>query len=268
MSAAIKLSSPSTQEFWEIPVLFEDEHLLAIDKPSGLAVTPEGEDVVRPNLMALLHAGIAAGKPWAASRALAYLMNAHRLDAEMSGIVLLAKSKPVLVELANLFGSEKPSNQYVALVRGTPAEESFEINEKIAPHPTRAGLMHIDPRNGKRSRTNVKVIERFARYTLLQCEPLTLRNHQIRVHLRHVDLPVVGDPLYGGRPIFLSSLKKNYVLKPGREERPLIGRVALHSERLQLEHPMTKESLQIAAPWPKDLTVTIKYLRQYGMTPG
>src|SRR6202012_281448 len=112
MSAAIKLSSPATREFWEIPVLFEDEHMLALDKPSRLLTSPDRYDPARPNLMKLLHAAIEAGKPRAKERWLTYLMNAHRLDFETSGIILLAKTKPVLIALANLFGIEKPVKTY------------------------------------------------------------------------------------------------------------------------------------------------------------
>src|ERR1041384_377942 len=83
--SVIKLSSPATREFWEIPVLFEDAHLLALDKPAGLLTSPDRYDPERPNLMGLLHAGIAAGKPWAVERGLNYLSNAHRLDFETSG---------------------------------------------------------------------------------------------------------------------------------------------------------------------------------------
>ena len=103
MTSAIKLSDPPTKGFWEIPVLFEDEHLLALDKPQGLLSSPDRYDPERPNLMRLLHHGIRDAKPWAAERKLDYLMNAHRLDLETSGVMLLAKSKPVLVALANLF---------------------------------------------------------------------------------------------------------------------------------------------------------------------
>ena len=118
--SCIKLSSPATRKFWEIPVLFEDEYLLALDKPGGLLTSPDRYDPQRPNLMKLLHAAIAGGKPWARERGLNYLMNAHRLDFETSGVILLAKSKPALVALANLFGSEKPLKKYAALVQGTP----------------------------------------------------------------------------------------------------------------------------------------------------
>src|SRR6516225_520286 len=128
----IKLSSPATQEYWEIPILYEDEDLLAVDKPSGLLTSPDRYDRERPNLMKLLHAGIAAGKPWAQEQNRTYLANAHRLDFETSGILLLAKSKPVLTVLANAFGSSVPVKHYVALVNGTPIESTFEISAKIS----------------------------------------------------------------------------------------------------------------------------------------
>src|SRR3954452_3853516 len=115
----IKLSSPATNEFWEINVVFEDEHLLALDKPSGLLTSPDRYDPNRPNLMKLLHAGIAEGKPWAKARELTYLANAHRLDFETTGVLLLAKNKLALVKLADMFGTDKPLKTYVALVQGT-----------------------------------------------------------------------------------------------------------------------------------------------------
>ena len=263
MSAAIKLSSPATREFWEIPVLFEDDHLLALDKPAGLLVSPDRHDPQRPNLMKLLHDAIAAGKPWARERGLDYLMNAHRPDFEASGVILLAKNKPALIALANLFGSEKPVKKYVALVPGQPREDPFAVDAKLAPHPVKTGLICVDPKNGKQSKTEFAVLEKFAGWTLLQCQPLTERTHQIRVHLRYAGLPVVGDNLYGGKPLWLSRLKPNYRLKPGHEERPLLARVALHAEALSLAHPVTGATVTITAPWPKDLKVAVKYLRQF-----
>jgi len=259
----IKLSSPETHEFWEIPVVFEDEHLLAISKPPCLLTSPDRYDPNRPNLMRLLHQGVAAAKPWARARELTYLANAHRLDFETSGVLLLAKNKPALVALANLFGSEKPVKKYVALVQGTPDADEFEVNEPIAPHPTNVGLMRIEPKRGKKSRTQFQVLEKFRGYTLLECRPLTGRTHQIRVHLRHVKLPIVGDHLYRGGKLWLSELKRGFQLKPGHEERPLIGTVALHAESLTLPHPVTHEMVSMTAPWPKDLTVAVKYLRRY-----
>ena len=263
MSATIKLSSPGTHQFWEIPVLYEDEALLVLDKPSGLLTSPDRYAANQPNLVGLLHDAIAEAKPWAQARQLTYLMNAHRLEAEVSGILLLAKTKPALVALANSFGSEKPLLQAVALVRGLPPTDSFEVDVGLSPHPTKPNLMRIDSRRGKRALTRFEVRERFSRWTLLTCRPLTYRPHQVRAHLRHEGFPAVSDFLYGGRALMLSQLKRNYEVKPDQEERPLIGRVALHVEQLSLPHPLSGEPLVLAAPWPKDLTVTVKYLRRY-----
>ncbi len=260
--STLKLSSP-THDYWEIPVLYEDEHLMVVDKPSGLLSSPDRYDPARPNLMKLLHAGIAGGKPWASQRGLTYLMNAHRLDFETSGIMLLAKNKPVLVSLANLFGAEKPVKIYAALVQGEPEADQFEIHASLAPHPTQPGLVRADPKRGKKSLTNFEVRERFQGWTLLTAKPLTGRTHQIRAHAKHARLPLVGDSLYGGKPLWLSRLKRDYHLKPKQEERPLLNRVALHAEELTLNHPVTGAELKINAPWPKDLTVAVKYLRRY-----
>ena len=261
--SAIKLSAPATREFWEIAVLFEDEHLLALDKPARLLIAPEGDDPNRPNLMTLLHAAIAAGKPWARERGLTYLSDVHRLDAETSGVLLLAKNKPALIALADLFGAEKAALRYVALVHGTPAEDHFAVNAKIGPHAVKPGEMRVDAHNGKRASTQFTVLEKFPRQTLLRCEPLTARTHQIRVHLSNIGLRIVGDELYGGKPLWLSRLKPDYRLKPGREERPLLAHVALHAEQLALPHPVTGETITITSPWPKDLNVALKYLRMY-----
>jgi RluA family pseudouridine synthase len=263
MSATIKLSSPATREFWEIPVLYEDAHLLALDKPSGLLVSPDAAEPDRPSLTGLLHAAIERGAPWAREGGRAYLMPAHRADAETSGVLLLAKSRPVLVTLADWFSAEQPGDRHLVLAHGAPAEDRFTVEAKIARHPVRPGFMRVDSQRGKRSRTLFEVREKFAGYTLLQCDALTHRLHQIRVHLRYLGLSAVGDMAYGGRPLFLSSLKPVYRLKPNQTERPLLARTALHAEALTLPHPVTGTELTITAPWPKDLTVAVKYLRRY-----
>src|SRR3954467_2049188 len=174
----IKLSSPETEEFWKIPVLFEDEALFALDKPARLLTSPDRYDPERPNLMKLLHRDIERGAPWAKKRNLSYLMNAHRLDFETTGVILLAKSRPALVELANVFGSEKPVKTYVALVRGRPANDRFEVKDALGMHPNRPGDGGVDEKNGKRSRTLFSVREHFPGFTLMECQPLTGRTHQ------------------------------------------------------------------------------------------
>lgn len=268
MSTAIKLSSPATREFWEIPVCYEDEQLLALDKPAGLLTSPDRHDENRPSLMQLLLAGIAAGKPWARERHLTYLSNAHRLDCETSGVILLAKNKPTLITLADFFGAEKPLRKYVALAWGNPSAKNFEVDAKLAPHPVKPGQMCVNPLEGKKSKTEFEVLEQFSDWTLLRCSPLMDRTHQIRIHLKHAGFPVVADELYGGKKLWLSRLKRDFRLKPGREERPLMARAALHAEELTLPHPVTNELVTIKCEWPKDLRVAVKYLRQYATGPS
>jgi RluA family pseudouridine synthase len=267
MSEVIKLSSPETHEFWEIHVLYEDDHLLALDKPSGLATVSEAPQAQLPNLLGLLHAGIAQSKSWARDRGLTYLMNADRLDPGVSGLLLLAKNKSILEPLANLFGNEKPCKRFIALVQGSPSQQQFTVEAKLAPHPLQAGKMRVDVQGGKRARSSFQILERFAGWTLLTCEPLTYRPHQLRVHLQRARLPLVGDPLYGGPPLLLSKLKPGYRLKSRHSERPLIDRPALHAQEMVFPHPVSGIPVTIRAPWPKDLSVAVKYLRRYASAP-
>src|SRR5438552_749587 len=141
----IKLSSPATRDFWEIPVLYEDDYLLALCKPPLLLTSPDRYDPERPNLMKLLHRDIERGAAWAKAKGITYLANAHRLDFETSGVILLAKTKPALVAVANLFGSEKPLKTYVAIVQGSPAQDEFTINAALSPNPLKVGQMKVDP---------------------------------------------------------------------------------------------------------------------------
>jgi 23S rRNA pseudouridine1911/1915/1917 synthase len=259
----IKLSAPESGEFWAIPVLWEDARLLALDKPSGLLTSPDRYDPRRPDLITLLHRGIARGASWAQERQLGYLANANRLDFETSGVILLAKDKPALIALANQLGVEQVNKVYVALVCGAPPQDAFAINAKLAADPAQFGLIRVDPRQGRKATTLLEVAERFSGYTLLKCRPITDRAHQIRAHLRHARLPIVGDTRYGGPPLLLSKLKTDYRSKPNVAERPLIDWIALHLEQLTIEHPLTGAAQTITAPRPKDLMVAVKYLRRY-----
>ncbi|HYE31112.1 MAG TPA: RluA family pseudouridine synthase [Methylomirabilota bacterium] len=259
----IRLAWPETRESWEIPVLYEDSELLAVDKPAGLLASPDRYNPKRPNLMKLLHHEIARGAEWARERQITYLFNAHRLDFETSGIMLLAKNKPALVDLANQFGSNLPNKTYVAIVIGAPPEDRWTISAKLAPHPVKLGQMHVEPRRGKKSVTHFETVERFRGFALVKCLPETGRTHQIRVHLKWSKLPIASDTIYGGTPLLLSQIKRRYHRKDTEEERPLIARTALHAERLAVDHPTTKERVEIQAPWPKDFEVAVKYLRKF-----
>ena len=244
MGGFIKLSSPATHEFREIPILFEDEQLLALDKPSGLLTSPDRFDPDRPDLLTLLRRGIERGSTWARERELRYLTNAYRLDFEMSGVILLARDRPALLELADQFGTEKPTRTCVALVHGSPKSDAFETDTKLAPHPVKIGRVRVDPKHGRKSRTQFVVLERFDRFTLLKCRPLTWRRHQIRSHLAHLGLPIAGDPVYGRR----------------RTHEGELARPALHAAVLGFRHPLSGEMLRFEAELPADLAEVLTVL--------
>ena len=184
-----------------------------------------------------------------------------------------AAIRALLVALASQFGAEKPVKIYAALVRGEAKQREFDCEAKLAPHPLQPANMRVDSRNGQRARTEFTVRETFEGYLLLECRPRTGPTQQIRAHLKHLRLPIVGDDIYGGPPLWLSTLKPQYRLKPGRSEKPLISRVALHAEQLIIRRPGADENasgtesetanVRLEAPWPKDLSVAVKYLRRY-----
>lgn len=260
---AVKLSSPATQEFWEIPVLFEDDQLLVLNKPANVHAAPGLADSSCPTLLQLMHQAIERGAPWARSRGLSYLMNANRPDFWATGVFILVKNKQALAALTEQFSTSEPRSAYVALTRGPAGAPTFECEGKIAPNPLQMGVFKIDSQEGKKSRTFFTVREQFDGYVLLECRPVPDRPHQIPIHLRFLRIPIVGENLYGGRPLFLSSLKPNYEQKRDREERPLMATAALHLEKVEINHPGSGAKQTFEAPWPKDLTVSIKYLKRY-----
>jgi len=215
--------------------------------------------------MKLLLRGIERGAPWTKGRGIAYLANAHRLDESTSGVLLLARTKAALVSLAEQFGSEKANRIYNVLVRGVAALEQteFKTDAKIAPHPLMSGVYRVDLKLGKRARTEFTVLERFRNCMLMECRPLTDRPHQVPVHLKHVGFRLIGDEIYGSAPLFLSSLKPDYRQKKTHEERPLIGRPAMHLCKVTFIHPASGVEMVVESPLAKDFAVSVKYLRRY-----
>lgn len=259
----IKLSAPHTGEFWILEILHEDARILAVNKPARLLVSPDRYDPRRPNLMRLLTDAVSTGKPWAVARGLTYLANAHRLDFETTGVLLLAKDKPALVALANHFGSEVPKKTYLALVTGNPTEDRFECDLALKPDPRQPGLMRW-ARDGKKSFTEFVVRERFRGCALVECHPRTGRTHQLRVHLKAAGHPILADPQYGdGAVLRLSDLKRRFKHQGDTTERPLTPSLALHAWKLAVPHPDGTGETEITAPWPKDFEVALKYLRRY-----
>ncbi|MEI8139574.1 MAG: RluA family pseudouridine synthase [bacterium] len=247
----------------EIEILREDDSLLAINKPAGLLIAADRLDKTRENLLSLIHAGIHLQRPWAKSRKLSYLAHVHRLDQGTSGIALFARDKVALTNLARQFHQQKPKHTYVALIQGNLTEPEQEISLPLAQSLVDPGITVVDHHRGKPCVTRVTQLESFRGYSLVKAETTTEIPHQIRVHLREVGCPLVADHDYGtGFPLLLSELKKHYRMK--REgEHPLMARPAMHAERIELHHPLTGDPLIIEAAWPKDMTISVKYLRKF-----
>jgi RluA family pseudouridine synthase len=235
------------------PIIYEDAALLAFDKPSGLPVAPDRWDRTRENLMALVHAKLGSG-----------VTNVHRLDADTSGVLLCTKTKPALDFLSGQFQAKTAEKIYHALVVGAAAQDEFTVELALAEDERRPGLMRAVKRGGKPSATRFRVLERFKGFAWLECRPFTLRLHQIRVHLAVRGLPILNDPFYGDHtPLLLSNLKRGY--KGRANERPLIGRLALHASELTVTHPETRDRLTLRAPLPREFSVALKYLRRFAL---
>jgi 23S rRNA pseudouridine1911/1915/1917 synthase len=143
------------------------------------------------------------------------------------------------------------------------------IRLPIGPHPQRPGMMVIQRRHGKSAITRYAAVERFRGYTLLDVRPQTGRSHQIRVHAQAIGHPLAIDPLYGSsEPLLLSALKPSYRPKAGTVEHPLMRRLTLHAQALELIHPTRGEKCIWVAPLPKDFAAVLRNLRRYRQLPG
>jgi RluA family pseudouridine synthase len=244
------------------PVLFEDDVLIAFDKPSGLAVSPDRHGSTGENLMALVRA------KWGPDVA-----NVHRLDADTSGLVLCAKTKVALDFLSGQFQAKTVRKTHHALTAGLPAEETFAVELVMKEDEAKPGVMCVVKKHGQASRTEFTVCERFPQpagrpgFAWVECTPLTGRMHQIRLHLAVAGTPVLNDPLYGhDTRLLLSDLKRGY--KGRDDEKPLIDRLALHAGGLTFTHPVSRGKMTLVAPLPKDLEVALKYLRKFAGPAG
>jgi 23S rRNA pseudouridine1911/1915/1917 synthase len=236
-----------------IAILHEDDDVLALDKPAGLLAVPDRFDKTRPNIMLLLEA----------ARPGQWLANVHRLDFNTSGVFVVVKRQEAFRELARQFRDRETKKQYVAVAQRIPPESPMTIDLPIGPHPKVRGLARIDHGRGQEARTVVEIQEKFRGYSLLKVNIITGRMHQVRVHLQAIGCPLIGDVDYGGGPLLLSQIKKKYKPKEDEPERPLLDRPALHAEQLTFAQPSTGAPITIVAPWPKDLTLAVKYLRKF-----
>ncbi len=215
-----------------LSILFLDEHLLAINKPAGLPTLPDGYDKSAPCLINLLKQQF--DRVWVV----------HRLDKETSGAIVFARSAEVHRVLNIAFDSHEVHKVYHAIVIGMPQWDVHTIALPLRPDCDRRHRTVIDRQQGKPAVTHLRVMERFAEHTLLEAQPETGRTHQIRAHLAALDLPIVGDVLYGGKDIT-----------------GLIARTALHACAIELLHPVTHAALHIEAPYPPDFSQALRQLR-------
>ncbi len=185
----------------------------------------------------------------------------HRLDRDTSGIVVFARNEDTHKQLSQQFEGREVEKYYQGLVQGKLLNHTGTIDAGIMEHPVKKGQMVINKR-GKPSVTDYEVLESFRYFSWMQFRIHTGRTHQIRVHMQHLGHPIVCDELYGdGKPVFLSSFKKNYHLSKNEEtERPILSRLALHSWKLKFG--LKEKHYELEAELPKDLRALLQQLRK------
>lgn len=220
-----------------IEILYEDEHLLVINKPAGMVVHPAPGNWSKTFVNALLHH--CSQLPDCGDPKRPGIV--HRLDKETSGLLVAAKTYLAHRKLVASFAERAVHKEYVAICTGHLVEEL--IDQPIGRHPIHRQQMTVLQAGGKPARTYVYPLAKLGSLSIVQCVLETGRTHQIRVHLKHLGKPVLGDSVYGNQ-----TLNK----KLG------IERQLLHAHRLSFRHPITNQLLQIEAPLPKDMSGLIK----------
>jgi len=241
---------PATALPQDIPltVLYEDDDLLVLNKPPGLITHPSAGHEEGTLVNALLHhcQGQLSGIGGVARPGIV-----HRLDKETSGCLVVAKNDASHLALSTQFAGRRIQKLYHAIVCGAVTPEQGDIRAAIARHPTHRKRMAVTDGSGRDAWTSYRVLERLREATLVEAALHTGRTHQVRVHLKHLGFPVVGDATYGKR--------QNQRLAE------LTGVVAprqmLHARRLAFEHPRTKHALVFEAPWPEDFVQAVEALR-------
>ena len=230
-------TGPAANPAVQLDVVYEDEHVLVVDKPAGLVVHPGAghtDDTLVNGLLAT-HPHVAdVGQPDRPGIV-------HRLDRDTTGLLVVALSDDAYDELTAALSVHEVTRRYVALCWGAPESERGVVDAPIGRSRrtrTRMAVAH----DGKHARTHYEVVDRFVDpvdAVLVRCQLETGRTHQIRVHLAAIGAPVMGDETYG------------------RPDRLDVGRVMLHAEELGFDHPVTGEPLTFSAPWPADLVENV-----------
>jgi 23S rRNA pseudouridine1911/1915/1917 synthase len=215
-----------------LDILFEDEHLIVVNKPEGMVVHPAPGHPKNTFVNALLFH--CQNLPMTGSLRPGIV---HRLDKDTSGILLAAKTAVTHAKLVELFSSRHVQKEYLAICVGTPKEGL--IDAPIKRHPIQRKKMTVCFEEGKEAKSICKVLGKNEELSLVEIQLLTGRTHQIRVHLKFRGAPVLGDPVYG-------SVSANKKFKE-------VSRQLLHAHRMHFIHPITKTPLHLTAPIPKDL---------------
>jgi RluA family pseudouridine synthase len=237
-------------------VVYEDEHLIGVDKAPGIAVGADRWDESAERLDSLLGA-----------RYEGPVFTAHRLDRDTSGIIVFARDAETHRLLSRAFESREAEKIYYAVVHGRPGWTETDCDLRLVPDGDRQHRTVIDNYHGKRSLTRFRLLLSAGSYAVVEARPATGRTHQIRVHLASLGHPVACDPLYGARnspkPVFLSAFKKGWRGDP-LKEKPLLNRLGLHAARLSLPYPDGENRLVLEAPLPRDLAALIQQLEKAG----
>jgi 23S rRNA pseudouridine955/2504/2580 synthase len=231
-------------------IVFENDEYIIINKPPRVASlderTPDrtGQSILR--------------------MAKAYWPDAqlgHRLDKETSGILAIAKTPESYRHLAMQFEHREVAKRYHAITNGVHSFEGISVYLPISPVKDGTAV-RIDREHGKVAETIFNTLQAYRTTTLVECMPITGRMHQIRVHLMCLKAPIINDATYGGKPVFLSEVKRKFNLKEGTDELPLINRVALHAYSLTFSLLDGTEQTFVA-PYPKDFNTLVKQLEKY-----
>ena len=243
-----------------LDIIYEDAHVLVIDKPVGLVVHPGVGNPDGTLVNALLHHldDVPAGED--PSRA----GLVHRLDKDTSGVMVVAKTPEAMTDLARQFFERTIHRRYVALVWGNLDEEEVTIEGNIGRDPRNHLLYTVFPHGdqGKHAVTHVRVIERFAYVTLVECRLETGRTHQIRVHMRHIGHTLFSDARYGGDAILKGTVYTKYKQFVGNCFK-LLPTQALHARELGFRHPKTGDELAFESPVPENFEAVLEKWRRF-----
>jgi 23S rRNA pseudouridine955/2504/2580 synthase/23S rRNA pseudouridine1911/1915/1917 synthase len=233
----------------EIEIIYQDDDIVVVNKPSGIVVIPDQYTDEEGTLAGMLKKQLNQ-KMWVV----------HRTDRDTTGVLVFAKSAQSHRNISMQFENLKVHKKYIALLSGVLEEDKGVISKPIL---ISGRDVSIDI-EGKESITNFDVTERFKSYTLVEAMPLTGRRHQIRIHFWSIGHPLAIDSKYGvADPMMLSRLKRGYKAKKGEEEKPIISRLTLHAASLTFALLQTGKEQTFKSPLPKDFELALKQLRKY-----